>query len=171
MSTRQQAFERHYEQAVAVRAFPEDIFERADDHAWLAGHMASSSWMMGGGTMTMCVDDQHGRAIGSHITMTGRVFGISLFLDEIVTERVPPWKKAWETVGTPRLLVIGAYRMGFQTLRDDGSSRVTVFIDYDLPLTQRWLGLLFGDMYARWCVTQMVNGIARQFGGMEGART
>jgi len=128
MTTRQQTFERYYEEAVAVPAFPEEVFERADDLAWLAGHM-SSSWMMGGGTMTTRVDGQHGRVVGSHITMTGRVFGMSLFLDEVVTERVPPWEKAWETVGTPRLLVIGAYRMGFRSLRDDGGSRVTVFID------------------------------------------
>lgn len=39
-------------------------------------------------------------------------------------------------------------------------SRLRVFIDYELPngwLTY-WLGLLFGGLYAKWCVKQMLAG-------------
>ena len=44
--------------------------------------------------------------------MNGRILGLKLSLDEVVTERDPPARKVWETVGVPRLLVIGPYRMG-----------------------------------------------------------
>jgi hypothetical protein len=69
--------------------------------------MSKSSWKMGGGRMEMVFDDKQGRVVGSRIRLAGRVFGISLFVDEIVTERDPPYRKIWETLGTPKLLVIG----------------------------------------------------------------
>jgi hypothetical protein len=85
--------------------------------------------------------------------MTGRVLGMNLALDEVVTERTPPRRKVWETVGEPRLLVIGAYRMEFEITPEDGASRLVVFIDYRLPSRgwARGLGLLLGRAYAAWC--------------------
>jgi hypothetical protein len=79
--------------------------------------MNESSWMMGGGRMSVELDEAKGQAVGSHIRLSGRVFGVSLYLDEVVTRRDPPTNKVWETVGTPRLLVIGAYSIGVQIPR------------------------------------------------------
>jgi hypothetical protein len=71
----------------------------------------------------------------------------------------------WETVGTPRLFVIGKYSMGVQIERENGASRLRVFIDYELPSgpITRWLGRMFGGVYARWCVDQMLIDVARRF--------
>jgi hypothetical protein len=87
------------------------------------------------------------------------VFGLELVLDEVVTQRTPPQLKVWETVGTPRLLVIGRYRMGVNITPADGGTRLHVFIDYDWPTgrTTYWLGRLCGGLYAKWCVTQMLS--------------
>jgi hypothetical protein len=37
---------------------------------------------------------------------------------------------------------------------------------YELPKSNktRWLGYLFGDMYAKWCVRQMLNDTQKHFG-------
>ena len=128
--------------------------------------MESSSWMMGGGRMAIATDDAKGQAVGSHIRMGGRVFGIRIFLDEVVTRRDPPQHKAWETVGVPKLLVIGSYRMGFDIRPTKGGSDLRVFIDYDLPSgpIARLLGRLFADWYAKWCVDQMLVAPAEAFG-------
>ena len=79
-----------------------------------------------------------------------------------MTKRVPPVRKTWETRGEPRLLVIGAYRMGFTISPNGDHSRLNVFIDYQLPHTglAHWLGLLFGKTYAAWCTRQMANDAA-----------
>jgi hypothetical protein len=78
---------RHHEESIFISASPTRVFDYVDDHARLAGHMSKSSWMMGSGHMNVEVD-------------------------EVVSHRVPPRAKVWSTVGTPRLLVIGHYRMG-----------------------------------------------------------
>jgi hypothetical protein len=121
---------------------------------------------MGWGRLRLHLDERAGRAVGSRIRLEGRVFGVRLALEEVVTEHAPPTRKVWVTVGTPRLLVIGRYRMGFALVpasvsaSGDGSDEVTltVFIDYTLPGRglSRLLGWLFGHWYARWCTPRML---------------
>ena len=164
-------FARHYDESVSLPAPPEQVFAFADDHSRLSSHMNDSSWMMGGGRMSVVADEGGGQAVGSHIRLGGRVFGVRLFLDEVVTRRQPPFHKVWETVGMPRLLVIGAYRMGVHITPDNDGSRLRVFIDYERPTGRAtyWLGRLFGGVYARWCVRQMLAGASAHFAVRKGA--
>jgi hypothetical protein len=149
---------------VAVGATPEALFAYLDDHERLASHMMRSSMMMAGNRMELSFDDKQGRAVGAVIRMSGRMLGLHLDLEEVVTERIVPERKAWETICTPRLYVIGHYRMGFSMSPQDGGSAFTVFIDYDRPQGPwGWLGRLFGGFYARWCVASMVDGVAGHF--------
>jgi len=84
---------------------------------------------------------------------------MELAAEERVTEHTPPHRKVWETTGSPKLLVIGHYRMGFEVTPEGQASRLRVFINYALPerVPARWLGRLFGRYYARWCTRQMVD--------------
>ena len=154
---------RHYESRVLVKAPAEDVFAYIDDHAHLSSHMSESSWMMGGGRVYTSVDNGNGQRVGSHIRMSGKAFGVKLFLDEVVTRREPPHTKVWETVGDLRLLVIGHYQIGFEVEPQEGKSLLRVYIDYDLPLKNIWLGRLFGATYAKWCVRQMLKSTRAYF--------
>ena len=119
---------------------------------------------MGGGKMETQVDEGKGQKVGSHIRMGGKVFGINLYLDEVVRERVPPNRKVWQTVGNPKLLVIGNYRMGVEVTSGNSKSKLKVFIDYELPEgAAKLLGILFGGMYAKWCVKQMLRSTVDHF--------
>jgi hypothetical protein len=155
----------HYECSRIVQARAHELFEHADDHARLSSHMSQSSAGMAGGRMTIKVDAGRGQAIGSRIRLIGRAFGIRLFVEEVVTERDPPHRKVWETVGQPRLLVIGHYRMGYDIAPQSGGLQFRVFIDYALPelAPGRWLGWMFGELYARWCTRRMVNDAVEHF--------
>jgi hypothetical protein len=164
--TRRLAMRRRHREATAfIAGSPESVFAFIDDHSRFSSHMSQSSWMMGGGGMRVDLDEQQGRVIGSHIRLVGSAFGLTLFLDEVVTRREPPTRKEWETVGTPRLLVIGSYAMGVEISGEGSGSRLRVFIDYELPggLLTRWLGVCFAGLYARWCVGQMLTGVADRF--------
>lgn len=155
----------HCESNAVVSASPERVFALIDDHKRLASHMSEPSWQMGGGSMKTILDEFGGQRVGSHIRVIGRVFGIKLSLEEVVIERDPPTRKVWETVGTPRLLVIGSYRMGFELTPRASGAQLRVFIEYALPhpWLERWLGRLFGGFYARWCTQRMVNDAVQHF--------
>jgi hypothetical protein len=156
---------RHFEAVAHVLAAPEQVFERLDDHTRLAEHMSRPSAMMGGGAMTYEFDAGRGQDVGSHIRMGGTAFGIALFVDEVVTEREPPRRKVWRTVGSPRLIIIDAYEMGFEIGGDVEGSLLRVWIDYALPTSGpgRWAGPVLGALYARWCVRRMVGDAVQAF--------
>lgn len=156
---------RAFETTIHVSAPAEAVFARLDDHTRLAAHMERPSAMMGGGRMSYEFDEGRGQAVGSHIKMGGSAFGLSLDVDEIVTQRDPPRRKVWETVGQPRLVVIGAYEMGFEITPANLGSNLRVWIAYDLSpnLIGRWLGPFLAPLYAKWCVGGMVSDAAAYF--------
>jgi len=157
--------ERHAEAVALIHATPEQIFAKLDDQRRLAAHMTKASWMTLGSKFNFELDEFQGRRIGSVIRMNGRIAGIELCLVEIVNAYEPPLRKAWATLGEPRLLVIGDYRMGFNLTAEGKGARLQVWIDYHLPsrAALRWLGWLLGPAYAGWCVRKMVEDARRGF--------
>ena len=155
----------HYESQGTVSADPAALFAHLDDHRRFAGHMEKPSWRMGGGSMQLTLDAAGGHAVGSQITLSGKVFGLRLFVEEVIVERDPPRRKVWATRGVPRLLVIGAYQMGFDVKAAAAGSNLTVWIEYGLPDSgvARLLGRLLAHWYARWCTRRIVQDAVRQF--------
>lgn len=154
-----------YESSATVAAPADRVFAHVDDHARLSSHMSGSTWMMGGGRMTIDVDEGRGQCIGSRIRLAGKAFGMELSVEEAVTQRDPPYRKAWETIGEPKLLVVGHYRMGFELLPRGPHTEIRVFIEYELPSgpVTRWLGRQFAGSYAKWCTRRMAADAARHF--------
>ena len=167
MPTQSHSYPRHHRSEVDVHAETQALFAHLDDHRRLAGHMEKPSLMMAGASMQVETDTLKGQAVGSVIRITGRVLGVNLAVDEVVTERVPPLRKTWETRGAPQLLVIGSYRMGFSVTPQQTCSRLVVFIDYQRPLRgfSRALGLVFGRSYAAWCTRRMTIDAVAAFAG------
>ena len=154
-----------YETSAMVRAPADRVFAHVDDHARLSSHMSESSWMLGGGRMEIELDADRGKKVGSRIRLAGRVFGIELSVEEVVTEYNPSRGKVWETRGSPRLLILDRYRMGFEISPLGNDSLLRVFIEYALPAKApaRWLGRLFGVYYAKWCTQRMVDDAVKHF--------
>ena len=162
---KKESYSKYYEENILIKAEAGSIFAFADNPKNFSSHMNKSSWMMGGGKMETKTDEGKGQKIDSHIRMGGSVFGINLFLDEVITEHKPPYRKVWNTVGKINLLVIDHYTLGFKIEPEKNNSKLTVFIEYNLPQSAKthWLGVLFGDMYAKWCVGQMIQGVKEHF--------
>ena len=152
----------HEESSGYVDAAPERVFAMLDDHARLAAHTIEPSWRMGWATMHIITDPKGPRGAGARIMLRGRIFGIHLWVEEAVTGYDRPRRKEWETITEPRLLVIGSYKMGFETTPAGEGTTLRVTIDYNRPTSPiaSLLALLFGRMYARWCTSQMVRDAA-----------
>lgn len=167
LSTALAGLTRHEEATCEVSAPPAVVFEHIDHPERLSAHMARKSWQMGGATMSIQTDAEAGRAPGSHVWLRGQMLGIQLEVECVVVKRVPPAFKEWETVGTPRLLVIGPYRMSVRIVPRNGGSTVTIAIDYAMPNRpwERFIAIALAPMYARWCVQQMARdlGAIRSF--------
>jgi hypothetical protein len=161
----------HDETTGFVKAPPGVLFEHLDDPHRLSAHMSRSSPMMFGSRMGISLDPAGGRAVGSRIRLAGRVLGIPIAVDEVVTEHMPPKRKVWQTIGRQRLIVLSHYAMGYEIGPEAAASRLRVFIDYGLPTSglSRWLGRLLGRLYARWCTRRMVKDAVAYFNGRPSA--
>ena len=134
------------------------VFDFLDDQANLSAHMSKPSAMMLGSTMDIRMEPDHTRRIGSAFGLSGRILGMPLKIEEVVTDREAPARKTWETTTEPTLWVIGSYQMGFELSPSGQHSTLRVYIRYDLPSAGLpWLlGRLFGRAYAKWCTGKMV---------------
>ncbi|AKM83538.1 hypothetical protein A2422_01550 [Candidatus Woesebacteria bacterium RIFOXYC1_FULL_31_51] len=151
-------FFKHFEKNIKIKTSPQKIFDYVDNHLNFSSHMNKPSLMMGGGKTKIELDDGKGKIVGSHIKMKGSVFGINIFLDEVITEHNPPYKKTWETIGIPELIIIGNYMMGFEIKKENEGSLFKVFIDYNLPtkVFNKILEYFLSGFYAKWCVDQII---------------
>ena len=156
---------RHYEESIVVNARPPEVFAFSDDFHNFSSHMNQSSAMMAGGKFKTVIDEGNFQRVGSHIKMSGKILGLSLYLNEMVSERIVPRTKRWETVGIPKLIVIGSYIMSFEIKPVPMGSNLTVTIDYGMPrgIFPAIVSTLFGTMYAKWCVRQMTLGVQNHF--------
>lgn len=162
------AYLRHCESSGPVNAPVDAVFAFLDDQSNLSAHMNRRSGMMLGSTMDIHMEADHTGRVGSRFGFSGRLFGLPLAVEEIVTARDPPTSKRWETTSEPRLWVIGRYEMGFALTQVHGGANLWVDIRYDLPAKglPRLLGWLLGDTYAGWCTRQMLSDAQRHFGRM-----
>lgn len=154
-----------FEHSATIVAPPQDVFDFLDDPERIGAHMSGGSPMMLGGAMRYRLDAGRGREVGSVIRIDGRMLGLALHVEEVITERVPPVRKIWQTAGYQKMIVIQDYRMGFETHPAPGGTELRGFIDYTLPqgVVGGLLGLLAGPLYARWCVTRIVDGTRQHF--------
>lgn len=155
----------HWQQTILLPADASAVFRHLDDFERLGAHMLRSSPMMAGSSMRYEFDAARGRGRGARVFLRGSVFGFDLRVDEEVSDYAPPLRKAWQTIGLPKLLVIGEYRMGFELTPLASGCQLRVFIDYELPDQglPRLLGRLAGPAYARWCVNSMIEDARREF--------
>jgi hypothetical protein len=140
----------HCETVESVQASPTALFAHLDRHDRASGKM-KRSWLPGT-WMHIDVDERIGGSIGTHMRITGRVLGVPVSAEEVVTLHEPPFRKTWTTVGDVRLLIVGSYRMGFSIEPHGSSSRLRVFMDYRLPEQVAWrlIGILLCGTFARW---------------------
>ena len=81
---------RHYEDSTPAAGLPREVFDFIDNPNNLAMHMEIPSPLMGGGSVKTIIGAGEAKTIGSHIRMSGKAFGIPIFLDEAITRREPP---------------------------------------------------------------------------------
>lgn len=159
------SFEFHNSCEVLVKASAEELFDFLDDPRNLSSHMSESSVMMAGSKMNIHLDQKDGRGVGAEIILDGKMMGFSLFVREFVTASERPRKKIWSTSGPQEMIVIDQYEMGFELGKAPQGTMLTVFINFDLPTRggARLLGLLFGHLYAKWCVSRMATDASNHF--------
>lgn len=155
---------RRVSHAVTIRAPVEAVFAYLDDTRAIGKHMMSRSMPMMGGRMDYDFITPNPTGVGATYRGGGSVLGMRMEFTCEVSEWKKNERKVWRTVGTPRLLIIGPYEMGFTVADGTDATTVDVWISYELPrsIGGRVLGALLATSYARWCARSVAEGAKRE---------
>ena len=139
---------------IEIRAPPEEVFTYLDDIKNVGMHMASSSMAMMGGKMSSQVISKNKTGRGATYRLRGGVLWMPIDLTETVTKWTEGREKEWETVGSPKIIVMSWYRMHFVLTLAERGTHVYFEIEYELPtsLFGKILGKLLARKYAGWCL-------------------
>lgn len=151
-----------YSSEVVIRAPAAEVFAYIDDIRNVAAHMsAHRSAAMAGSRLAVEIVGRQASGVGAVYRYTGRVLGLVLDFEERVTRYAPPTLKEWQTMGQPRMLILGSYVMTFMVTATAASeARLAVDLRYTLPTARpwRWIGRALAPFYARWCVEAILSG-------------
>lgn len=159
---KQAGYEKQYKESMHIPAPVEDVFAYIDDHSHFYSHVIKFSRAVGG-RMELQFDEGHGKTVGSHIRLFGKLFGKNLSLEEVVIKRDPPYIKTWETVGIPKFLIVGQYRMNVTIEPKGDGSLLTVSLDYNTPPNSGLVKKLLSRVYGKLCAKEMVKGTRNYF--------
>lgn len=146
-------------ETVEIQVPAQEVFAHIDDIRNVGWHMTErSSMAMMGSKLTLEVLSGQRTGLGATYRYSGKIMGLTLDFSESVTKYVPNREKVWRTIGEPRLLIMASYEMRLAVEPEPpSSSRLTISIAYELPRSQVWrfLGILLGGWYSRWCLRRM----------------
>ena len=160
-------FPMHYETHARDGGTAETLFSHLDDHNRLSGHMSKSSWMMAAHAWISSSTPRKDRLSARGFVSKGRALASPLFVEEVVTERTPPLRKAWQTARCAEAARDRPYRMGFEIIPYTSCVPACVFsstMRCQAPgLCAGSAGSCAGGFYARWCTEKMADDAAQAF--------
>lgn len=155
-------YQKHFQESIFIPVSTDEVFNYVDNHSNYYSHVIKFATFLGG-RMDLQFDEDHGKSVGSHIHLSGSVFGKSLSLEEVVTKREPPTIKTWETVGTPNFLIVGKYQYNLTIEPKDKGSLLSVSFDFSPPEKSGWLRRSISNVYAKICAREMAEITRKHF--------
>lgn len=122
-------------------------------------HMMKSSVMMMGSKLVLEQLSSNSTGIAAKYHWYGKMLGMTMDFNEIVTKWQPPSLKEWETVGEAKIIIMSWYRMRFDITPSEKGAIAILSISYLPP--KEWyykvLSFLFANWYCNWCLKNMLN--------------
>lgn len=143
---------------IIINAPVEKVFRFMDDLAKTGMHMSERSMMMMGKKLKIEHLPSPEKGVGAIFRWTGKMMGLSIDFTETVTLWKENEEKVWETIGSPQMIILGWYRMRLTTEPSEKGTRVSLEIQYTLPIVffYKLLSLVFARWYADWCLGSML---------------
>lgn len=143
---------------IHIRAPVEKVFAFLDDLSKTGMHMSERSMMMMGSKLELERLPGPEKGEGATFRWSGKVLGLPVNFTETVTRWKKNEEKVWETVGEPRMIILGWYRMRLTTEPKKSGTSVLLEIQYEPPkgFFYKLLSAFLARQYAGWCLNQML---------------
>lgn len=150
---------RSLKKEIVIHAAQEDVFSFMDDLSKTGMHMSEKSMMMMGSKLALEHLSGPARGVGAVYHWHGKVMGMRIDITEKITTWIENREKIWETIGRPKIILLGWYRMILKTSAVKEGTLTSLQIDFTPPegFFYRILYSLFSGWYCNWCLTNMLN--------------
>jgi hypothetical protein len=150
-------------ESIEIKAQPSEVFKHVDNINNTGTHMSKSNMPMMGGSLKTEILSKNEIGPGATYRMYGKVMGMDIDFTETVTKWIENQERVWETIGDPKLLIMGGYAMNFNVRPSNWGTRLTFGIKYSYPKSAFWkfIAFLLGDWYAKWCLKNMAKDVKR----------
>ena len=142
-----------------IHAPVERVFPFMDDLSKTGMHMSESSMMMAGSKLKLEHFSGPEKGVGAAYRWSGKMLGFELDFTVVVTKWIENFEKVWETIGTPKLIILGWYLMRLKTEPVTEGTLASLEIQYTRPdgFFYKFLSILFARWYAEWCLARMMS--------------
>ena len=150
---------------IIIPVLPENVFSFMDDVSKTGMHMSENSMMMMGSKLILEQIPGPSKGIGATFHWYGKVMRMPVDITETVTTWRENREKVWETTGTPKIILLGWYRMILKTEPAKDGTCVSLQIDYTQPNGWFYKILYFflSNWYCNWCLSNMLNDCKKSF--------
>ncbi len=147
------------QKTILIRASPEKVFEFMDDVRNMGMHMSRDSRAMMGSHLDLEMLSENTSGPGASYRWKGKVMGMTIDFTMVVTKWIKDIERVWETIGEPKVIVIGKYSMFLKLAPADGSTMTTLGISYEKPkdFFGKVLEFFLGKWYCNWCLNNMLH--------------
>ena len=146
-----------------IHSPPQKVFAFMDDLSKTGMHMTENSMMMMGSKLMLEQLPGPCRGVGATFHWHGKVMGMPVDITETVTKWIEGQEKVWETIGQPKIIILGWYRMILKTKPSKEGTLASLQIDYTQPdgWFYKLLYFLLSRWYCNWCLNNMLNDTKR----------
>ena len=130
-----------------------------DDFSKTGIHMSERSMMMMGSKLKLKQLSTNAAGAGANYRWYGKMIGMAIDFNQIVTKWHPPKLKEWETIGEAKIIIMSWYRMWFEITPANNGTNTKISISYLPPkeLFYKILSFFFANWYCNWCLNNMLN--------------
>ena len=141
-----------------IHSDPEKVFAYMDNIGNTGMHMTKSSIPMMGSKLKLLQLSENATGLDSRYRWFGKMFGLTMDFTIAVTKWIKNKEKIWGTIGKPKMIILGWYKMRLVVSPEEYNTKATLSISYTKPknIFFRVISFFLAPWYANWCLTNML---------------
>lgn len=143
---------------IIIHVYPEKAFAYMDNIGNTGMHMTKSSMPMMGSKLELKQLSENATGLNSKFRWFGKMMGFTMDFTVVVTKWIKDKEKVWETIGEPKMIILGWYKMHLVLSPEGKNTKAELSLAYTKPtgLFFKFIAFFLAPFYANWCLNNML---------------
>ena len=143
---------------IIIHSTAEKVFACMDDIADTGMHMTKSSIPMMGSKLELKQLSENATGLNSKFRWFGKMMGFTMDFTVVVTKWIKDKEKVWETIGKPKMIILGWYQMRLLVSAEAQNIKAVLSITYTKPknIFFKFIAFFLAPLYSNWCLNNIL---------------